>query len=209
MPGLAGFAEHSTMIWDPIQMPKCAKSHLLMVWLDLTNAYTSVPHQLSCFTLNFFHIPWQPEVLKKANTTFLQTTSCSSMFLKRLEKVLTKAQMEFNAEYLQRGAIPLLVVQPTISTAQFYINSTLQSRIEQPEAVSQASGDCWMDTHRTGLGSGWAQALGHVPEPLKWRWRNWWCLRLPGQGKSTLRSQLTANTTKEGGVLRKMCPTEP
>lgn len=55
---VVGCVKHSTMTWDKIQMPKCAKSNLRIIWLDLTDAYASVPHQLICFTRNFFHIPY-------------------------------------------------------------------------------------------------------------------------------------------------------
>ena len=45
------------MIWNQIQTAKREKSDLHVVWLDLENAYGSVPHQLITFALEFFHIP--------------------------------------------------------------------------------------------------------------------------------------------------------
>ncbi|KAL0189460.1 hypothetical protein M9458_016559, partial [Cirrhinus mrigala] len=48
---------NSVMIWDQIQTAKCNKLDLHIVWLDLANAYGSVPHHLIRFALNFFHIP--------------------------------------------------------------------------------------------------------------------------------------------------------
>ncbi|KAF7659999.1 hypothetical protein LDENG_00290150 [Lucifuga dentata] len=57
VPGFPGCVEHSAMIWEQIQTAKCEKSDLHVVWLDLANAYGSVPHQLITFALNFFHIP--------------------------------------------------------------------------------------------------------------------------------------------------------
>lgn len=57
VPGFPGCVEHSTMIWEQIQTAKRVKSDLHVVWLDLANAYGSVPHQLITFALNFFHIP--------------------------------------------------------------------------------------------------------------------------------------------------------
>lgn len=38
-------------------MPKRERGDLHVVWLDLANAYGSVPHKLIDFTLKFFHIP--------------------------------------------------------------------------------------------------------------------------------------------------------
>ncbi len=49
--------KHSSMIWNQIKTAKHEKSDLHIVWLDLENAYGSVPHQLITFALEFFHIP--------------------------------------------------------------------------------------------------------------------------------------------------------
>ncbi|KAK0150885.1 hypothetical protein N1851_008007 [Merluccius polli] len=46
IPGFPGCVEHSAMIWDQIQTAKREKSDLHVVWLDLENAYGSVPHHL-------------------------------------------------------------------------------------------------------------------------------------------------------------------
>lgn len=55
-PRFYGCVEHPTMIWDQIQTAKREKSDLHVVWLDLENAYGSVPHQLVAFALEFVHI---------------------------------------------------------------------------------------------------------------------------------------------------------
>ncbi|KAJ8278107.1 hypothetical protein GJAV_G00083890 [Gymnothorax javanicus] len=57
VPGFPGCVEHSAMIWEQIQTAKQGKADLHVVWLDLTNAYGSVPLQLIHFALDFFHIP--------------------------------------------------------------------------------------------------------------------------------------------------------
>ncbi|KAL0159986.1 hypothetical protein M9458_043711, partial [Cirrhinus mrigala] len=49
--------EHSTMIWDQIQKAKREKTDLHVIWLDLANAYGSVPHQLVNYATEFFHMP--------------------------------------------------------------------------------------------------------------------------------------------------------
>ncbi|KAJ8339212.1 hypothetical protein SKAU_G00359980 [Synaphobranchus kaupii] len=49
--------EHASMIWEQIQTTKREKKDLHVVWLDLANAYGSVPHQLIAFALDFFYIP--------------------------------------------------------------------------------------------------------------------------------------------------------
>ncbi len=48
---------YPAMIWEKIQSAKRIKSDLHVVWLDLANAYGSVPHQLISYALDFFHIP--------------------------------------------------------------------------------------------------------------------------------------------------------
>ncbi len=58
--GLSGFPgciEHTSVIWEQIQRAKREKSELHVVWLDLANAYGSVPHKLVEFALEFFYVP--------------------------------------------------------------------------------------------------------------------------------------------------------
>ncbi len=57
VPGFPGSMKHSAVILDQNQTAKHNKSDLHVVWLDLANAYGSVPHQLIRFALNFFYIP--------------------------------------------------------------------------------------------------------------------------------------------------------
>ncbi|RXN29065.1 hypothetical protein ROHU_018794 [Labeo rohita] len=57
VPGFPGCVEHSTMIWDQIQKAKREKTDLHVIWLDLANAYGSVPHQLVNYATEFFHMP--------------------------------------------------------------------------------------------------------------------------------------------------------
>lgn len=45
------------MIWEQLQSAKRSKSDLHIVWLDLANAFGSVPHQLITYVLYFFQIP--------------------------------------------------------------------------------------------------------------------------------------------------------
>ena len=57
LPGFPGCVEHASVIWEQIQRAKREKSNLHVVWLDLANAYGSVPHKLIEFALKFFHVP--------------------------------------------------------------------------------------------------------------------------------------------------------
>jgi hypothetical protein len=55
--GFSGCLEHSSMIWHQIQMAKVEKRDLHVVFLDLANAFGSVPHELLWSAFRFFHIP--------------------------------------------------------------------------------------------------------------------------------------------------------
>lgn len=57
VPGFSGCLEHSAMIWEQIQTTKRSKADLHIVWLNLANAFGSVPHPLITYVLDFFHIP--------------------------------------------------------------------------------------------------------------------------------------------------------
>ena len=57
VPGVPGCIEHSSMIWEAIQRAKKRRLSLYVVWLDLANAYGSVPHQLIWKTLETHHVP--------------------------------------------------------------------------------------------------------------------------------------------------------
>jgi len=57
IPGFPGCLEHATMIWSAIQEAKKEKKDLHVIWLDLANAYGSVPHKLIEKAMVFFHVP--------------------------------------------------------------------------------------------------------------------------------------------------------
>ncbi|XP_014768063.1 uncharacterized protein LOC106867650 [Octopus bimaculoides] len=57
IPGIPGCVEHCFSIWKAIQDAKQKKRSLNVVWLDLANAYGSVPHELLIRAMDHFHIP--------------------------------------------------------------------------------------------------------------------------------------------------------
>ena len=57
VPGVPVCIEHSSMIWEAIQRARKRRLSLYVVWLDLANAYGSVPHQLIWKTLETHHVP--------------------------------------------------------------------------------------------------------------------------------------------------------
>lgn len=57
VPGIPGCIEHAYSIWETLQKAKTEKEDISMIWLDLANAYGSVPHKLIQATMDFFWIP--------------------------------------------------------------------------------------------------------------------------------------------------------
>jgi hypothetical protein len=62
VPGIPGCVEHAFTIWEVIQMAKEEKEDLSVIWLDLANAYGSVPHKLLELAMEHF---WIPEVIQR------------------------------------------------------------------------------------------------------------------------------------------------
>ena len=46
MEKVPGCWEHMSLVWDELQNSKLNESNITAVWLDIANAYGSVPHQL-------------------------------------------------------------------------------------------------------------------------------------------------------------------
>ncbi|XP_021349432.1 uncharacterized protein LOC110466448 [Mizuhopecten yessoensis] len=57
IPGFSGCVEHTSVISQLIREAKQKKGNLTVVWLDLANAYGSVPHKLIEAALDHYHIP--------------------------------------------------------------------------------------------------------------------------------------------------------
>lgn len=55
--GFSGCLEHTGMIWHQIQMAKLEKRDLHAIFLDLANAFGSVPRELLWTSFEFFNIP--------------------------------------------------------------------------------------------------------------------------------------------------------
>ena len=57
IPGVAGCVEHTSVITQIIREAKEKKGELAVIWLDLANAYGTLPHQLIDITLQKYHVP--------------------------------------------------------------------------------------------------------------------------------------------------------
>ena len=65
---IAGCLEHGNMSWEAIQKAKTNKKDLDVIWLDLANAYGSVPRQMILLSLRMYHI--LEEISKMLGTYF-------------------------------------------------------------------------------------------------------------------------------------------
>ena len=57
VPAFSSCLEHNSVITELIREAKEDKGNLAIVWLDLANAYGSVPHQLIERAMAQYHIP--------------------------------------------------------------------------------------------------------------------------------------------------------
>ena len=57
IPGFSGCVEHTSAISQLIHEAKSGKGNLTAVWLDLANAYGSIPHRLLEYAMDHHHIP--------------------------------------------------------------------------------------------------------------------------------------------------------
>ena len=55
---MAGCWEHMSMVWNALQDARKRGKSLAVLWLDLANAYGSVPHQLIKFALKRYGALW-------------------------------------------------------------------------------------------------------------------------------------------------------
>ncbi len=78
--GFSGCLDHSSMIWHQIQTAKVEKRDLHVVFLDLANAFGSVPHELLWSAFSFFHIPDTITALVKSYFQDLQFCLTTSEF---------------------------------------------------------------------------------------------------------------------------------
>ena len=54
---MPGCWEHTSMVWNALRDARSSKKALVVLWLDLANAYGSVPHKLIEFALKRYKVP--------------------------------------------------------------------------------------------------------------------------------------------------------
>lgn len=63
VPGVSGCLEHTSALTQIIREAKEKKGDLAVLWLDLANAYGSIPHKLVELTLQRYHFPEKVQIL--------------------------------------------------------------------------------------------------------------------------------------------------
>ena len=56
MAKVPGCWEHMSLVWDELKTAKSNKTSITAVWLDIANAYGSIPHQLIFYSLKRYGI---------------------------------------------------------------------------------------------------------------------------------------------------------
>ena len=78
MPGFSGCIEITGVLTQLIREAKEGKGDLSVVWLDLTNAYGSIPHKLVEITLSRYHMPVKVQnIIKGYYDNFYLRFSCN------------------------------------------------------------------------------------------------------------------------------------
>lgn len=125
VPGFSGCLEHTSAITQLIREAQVDKKDLTVVWLDLANAYGSIPHSLIQYALNHYHLPKRVKSL------------VSSYYSNLLLRFSTK---EFTTEWIrvERG----IVTGCTISVILFVLgmNLILKAAEEETRGPKTASG---------------------------------------------------------------------
>ena len=64
--GFSGCVEHTSALSQLIREARIRNGYLTLVWLDLANAYGSIPHPLISVALEHYHVPDQAQKLVKS-----------------------------------------------------------------------------------------------------------------------------------------------
>ena len=125
MTKVPGRWEHMSLVWDELKTAKSDKSDIVVVWLDIANAYGSVPHQLVFVALERYGVsqPWI-KIIKSYYeglwSRYFSNNSPSSwhkhlrgIFTGRTSSmILFLSAMNINIEYICAGAPKLRTLKP-------------------------------------------------------------------------------------------------
>ena len=91
MEKVPGCWEHMAMVWEGLKEARMNKLDLVNIWLDIKNAYGSIPHQLIFLALQRYGIP--DKWIKLIKNTTLDYGA--DLFLRQLHQVGITMREEF------------------------------------------------------------------------------------------------------------------
>jgi len=125
VPGFSGCLEHTSAISQLIRESRIKQSNLTIVWLDLANAYGTIPHKVIEYALDHYHLPGKVKSIIKTYYRGLQIRFSTN---------------EFTTEWIQvqRG----IITGCTISVILFVsgMNLMLKAAEQETRGPKTASG---------------------------------------------------------------------
>ena len=70
---IPGCWEHLSMVWHALKEARVKKSNLAVIWLDIANAYGSIPHKLIVFALHRYGV--SPQWIRLIETYYEEVFS--------------------------------------------------------------------------------------------------------------------------------------
>ena len=101
--GFSGCVEHASVIWHQIQVAKKEGKDLHVVFLDLANAFGSVPHNLLWTALDYFKVP-------------AALTNLVRAYFKDVQLCVTTAEFTTAWQHLEVGIMAGCTISPLIFT---------------------------------------------------------------------------------------------
>ena len=131
IPGFSGCVEHTSVISKLIREAKEQKRDLTCVWLDLANAYGSVPHELIKTAISHYHI--QAHVVNIINSYFRDIKLRFTF-----QGITTKWQD------LERGIVTGCTISPILFV--MWMNLIIKQLKEKPEDPGCSRGSIYPPT---------------------------------------------------------------
>lgn len=116
IPGVPGCLEHTGVVTQLISEARESGGDLAVLWLDLTNAYGSIPHKLVEVVLEKYHVP------QKVKHLILD-------YYDRFSLRVSSGQMTSDRHHLEVG----IITGCTISLALFALAMNMLVKAAEPE----------------------------------------------------------------------------
>ncbi len=138
IPRFAGCLEHTGVLCQMIHEARAKKGDLTVVWLDLANAYGSIPHNLIRTALKYYHIPDHIMVMISSYLDGIKLRF-------KMKNYITQWQ------HLERGIVTGCTVSPTLFIMG--MNLIIKTGEKETRGPMMDSGNrqpairCYMDDH--------------------------------------------------------------